>query len=171
MRPMTRWLLVALALLVMVVSAPKVHALWQGSLSLSDFAVAQGGERRTVTLADGGSTEVVVHRKDKWCQCPGLGVIVQSPSARGDSIFMLTDALFRAFKEEARRETGHRRCLTVTVEVGDGMRAPWVDRQVHGMSLWRRKGDQKFVLGGYDWSTPQETVRLLRASWPRTGTL
>lgn len=171
MRPMTRWLLVALALVTALYATPKAYGLYLASLSLSDLAVHFDGERRTVKLADGKTVGVVVHRKEKWCQCPGLGVIVQSPSANADSIFVLTDALFRAFQAEARREVGYRRCLTVTVEVGDGTRAPWVDRQVHHMSLWRRKGDQKFMLGSYSWSTPMETRRLLRASWPREGTL
>lgn len=171
MRPMTRWLLVALALVVALYATPKAHSLYLASLSLSDLAVRFDGERRTMQLADGRSLEVVVHRKEEWCQCPGLGVIVQSRSANADSIFMLTDALFRAFQSEARREVGHRRCLTVTVEVGDGMRAPWVDREVHHMSLWRRKGDQKFILGSYSGSTPMETRRLLRTAWAPPGTL
>lgn len=171
MRPMTRWLLVALALVVALFATPRVHALWQASLSLSDLAVSYGGERRTVTLPDGRAIEVVVHRKEKWCQCPGLGVIAQSPSGNGDSLFVLADALLREFRPEAARETGIKRCLTVTLEVGDGMRPPWVERDVHDVSLWRRKSDQKWVGVGYSTGTPRETVRRLRAAWPRTGTL
>jgi hypothetical protein len=171
MRPMTRWLLVALVLVAALFAAPKAHSLYLASLPLSDLAVRFDGEPRTVKLADGRTVEVVVHRKAKWCQCPGLGVIAQSPSANPDSLFQLTDALFRAFKSEAARETGYLRCLTVTLEVGDGMRGPWVERHVPSASLWRRSGDQKWVLFRTDWSTPRETRRLLRASWPREGTL
>lgn len=171
MRLTTRWLLAALALVAVAYGAPKARALYLGSLSLSDLAIHFGGEPRSVKLADGRTVDVVVHRKDKWCQCPGLGVIAQAPSSHPDSLFKLTDELFRAFKTEAGRETGIRRCLTVTLEVGDGMRGPWVERHVPVASLWRRKPDDMWVLFNTDWSTPRETRRLLRASWPRTGTI
>jgi hypothetical protein len=168
---MTRWLLVVLVLLAAFYATPKAHALYLRSLSLSDLAARYDGERRTVKVANGSTVDVVVHRKEKWCQCPGLGVIAQAPSADPDSLFQLTDALFRAFQNEAARENGTRRCLTVTLELGDGMRSPWAERHGLSASLWRRNSDQKWVGFSSRWDTPVKTRRLLREAWPQTGTL
>lgn len=166
---MTRWLLAALAAVVALFATPKLHALYLSSLPLTDFIESQGGERRLVRIAGGQSIEVVVHRKDRWMQCPGLGVAAQASSVSGDSIVFLADALFRAFRDEAAREAPNRRCLTLTLELGSGRPDPLRQRDTLAFSLWRRQTDQRWIL----FTTPTSELldraarRTLRERWPK----
>lgn len=166
---MTRWLLVVLVFVVTLFATPKLHALYLSSLPLTDLIESQGGERRLVRIAGGHSVQVVVHRKDRWLQCPGLGVAAQAPNARGDSLVFLADALFRAFRDEAAREAPNRRCLTVTLELGAGRQDPLRPRETLAFSLWRRQTDQRWIL----FTTPTTDAldraarRMLRERWPK----
>ena len=111
---------------------------------------------------------VVVHRKEKWCQCPGLGVAAQVPSLGGASAVGLANALFEAFLGEAAQEPEPRRCLTVTLEVGAGRHWPWVRPSHYAFSIWRRRTDDRWVL--FQYAVPPSERRaaaaLLHARWP-----
>lgn len=165
---MTRWLLVTLAFVLTLFITPKLHALYMNSLSLTDLAESEGGTRRIVRIAGGESIEVVVHRSDTWCHCPGLGIAAQSRSASPDSMVLLADALFRAFRDEAAREPVARRCLTVTLQPGVGRQDPMNPRTHYGFSLWRRRTDGWWVI----FTTSGESAvrsaagRTLGALWP-----
>src|SRR5688500_71434 len=100
-RPTTRYLLATLAFVLTLFVTPKVHALYLRTLPLTDLMESEGGERRIVRIGGGESLEVVVFRNDK---CTGLGVAAQSRTANADSLVLLADALFRAFRAEAARE-------------------------------------------------------------------
>lgn len=169
MRPMTRWLLLTLAFVLTLFVTPKVHALYLGTLPLTDLVASEGGERRIVRIAGPESVEVVVHRNDQWCKCPGLGVAAQSRSANADSIVLLADALFRAFRDEAAREPAAHRCLTVALEPGIGRQDPINRREQYEFSLWRRRADQRWVLFSIagDSDVQATARRLLGARWPR----
>lgn len=166
---MTRWLLVTLVFVLTLFVTPKLHALYMSSLSLTELVEAEGGERRMVRIAGGESIEVVVHRSESWCHCPGIGVAAQSRSADPDSIVLLADALFRAFRAEAAREPARHRCLTVTLQPGVGRQDPMHPRQQHSFSLWRRRADERWVLftttGGS--AVGSEARRTLNALWPQ----
>lgn len=166
---MTRWLLVTLAFVLTLFITPKLHALYMSSLPLTDLVESDGGARRIVRIAGGGSIEVVVHRNEKWMHCPGLGIAAQSLSAEPDSIGLLADALFRAFRDEAAREPAKRRCLTVMLEPGVGRQDPMNQRQQYGFSLWRRRADERWVLFTTSGESPvrAEAGRTLRALWPQ----
>lgn len=168
-RPMTRWLLVTLAFVLTLFITPKLHALYMNSLSLTDLVESEGGSRRLVRIAGGESIEVVVHRHETWSHCPGLGVVAQSRSESPDSIALLADALFRAFRDEAAREPVRHRCLTVTLEAGIGRQDPMSPRRQYGFSLWRRLADERWVLFTTSGARPvrSEAGRTLRALWPR----
>lgn len=169
MRPTTRWLLVTLAFVLTLFITPKLHALYMNSLSLNDLAESEGGERRVVRIAGGEWMDVVVHRNETWCHCPGLGVTAQSRSADPDSMVLLADALFRAFRDEAAREPVERRCLTVTLQPGVGRQDPMHPRTHHSFSLWRRRTDERWVLfttsGGS--AVRSAAGRTLSALWPQ----
>ncbi|HUR91585.1 MAG TPA: hypothetical protein VMY38_02815 [Gemmatimonadaceae bacterium] len=167
MRPTTRYLLVALAFVLTLFVTPKVHALYLSSLPLTDLVESEGGERRIVRIAGGESIEVVVHRHGG---CPGLGVAAQSRSANADSLVLLADALFRAFRDEGAREPKTHRCLTVTLEPGIGRQDPINRREQYEFSLWRRRTDQRWVLFavGGDREVQATAQRMLGARWPRT---
>ncbi len=169
MRPLTRWLLVTLAFVLTLFITPKLHALYMNSLSLTELVESEGGERRIVRVAGGETMEVVVHRKEHWCQCPGLGVAAQSRSADADSLVLLADALFRAFRDEAAREPTERRCLTVTLEPGVGRRDPMNRREQYMFSLWRRRTDQRWVLFtmSANIGVQPKASGTLRALWPQ----
>ena len=166
---MTRWLLVTLAFVLTLFVTPKLHALYMSSLSLTDLAESEGGARRVVRIAGGESIEVVVHRSDSWCHCPGLGIAAQSRSTDPDSIVLLADALFRAFRDEAAREPVNRRCLTVTLEPGVGRQDPMNPRKQHGFSLWRRRADERWVLftTSGESAVRSAAVRTLGVLWPQ----
>lgn len=166
---MTRWLLAALAFVLTLFVTPKLHALYLGSLPLTDLIESQGGERRLVRIAGGETVEVVVHHKEKWSQCPGLGVAAQARSMRGDSLVLLTDALFRAFRDEAAKEPPNQRCLTVTLDLGAGRQDPMNRRETLAFSLWRRQTDQRWILFTMPSSSTidVEARRMLRARWPK----
>lgn len=166
---MTRWLLVTLAFVLTLFVTPKLHALYMNSLSLTELAESEGGERRIVRIAGGESIEVVVHRSESWCHCPGLGVAAQSRSAEPDSIVLLADALFRAFRDEATREPARRRCLTVTLQPGVGRQDPMNPRTHYGFSLWRRRTDERWVLftTSGESAVRSEAVKTLGALWPQ----
>ena len=166
---MTRWLLVTLAFVLTLFITPKLHALYMNSRSLTDLAESEGGARRIVRIAGGESIEVVVHRSDTWCHCPGLGIAAQSRSADPDSIVLLADALFRAFRDEAAREPARRRCLTVTLEPGVGRQDPMNPRKHYGFSLWRRRADERWVLftTSGESAVRSAAVRTLGALWPQ----
>lgn len=166
---MTRWLLVTLTFVLTLFVTPKLHALYLSTLPLTDFIESQGGERRLVRIAGGQTIEVVVHHEDQWCQCPGLGVAAQAPHANGDSLVLLADALFLAFRDEAAKEPANRRCLTVTLERGAGRQDPLNPRETIAFSLWRRQTDQRWVLFTMPSSSSirPEARRLLRARWPK----
>jgi hypothetical protein len=166
---MTRWLLVTLAFVLTLFVTPKLHALYMGSLSLTDLAESEGGARRVVRIAGGESIEVVVHRSDTWCLCPGLGIAAQSRSADPDSIVLLADALFRAFRDEAAREPARHRCLTVTLEPGIGRQDPMNPRKQYGFSLWRLRADERWVLftTSGESAVRSEAGRTLGALWPQ----
>ena len=169
MRPTTRYLIAALAFVLTLFVTPKVQALYLNTLPLTDLVESEGGERRIVRIAGGESVEVVVHRDDRWSKCAGLGVAAQSASANADSLVSLTDALFRAFRDEAAREPKTHRCLTVTLEPGIGRQDPINRREQYEFSLWRRRTDQRWVL----FTVPGErevqatAQRLLATRWPR----
>lgn len=172
MRPTTRYLLATLTFVLTLFVTPKVHALYRNTLPLIDLVEAEGGERRIVRIAGSESVEVVVHRDERWSRCRGLGVAAQSRSANADSLVLLADALFRAFKDEAAREPATRRCLTVTLEPGIGRHDPINGREQFEFSLWRRRADQRWVL--YNVVSPDAEVeavarRALRARWPRNA--
>lgn len=169
MRPLTRWLLVALVFVFALFVTPKLHALYQGSLSLTDIVASQGGERRIVRISGGESAEVVVHRQEYWSHCPGLGVVAQSRSARPDSLILLADALFRAFRDEAAKEPPDHRCMTVTLEPGVGRQDPLNPREQYAFSLWRSRRDQRWVLFTVpeDAAIHSRAMRVLGARWPR----
>lgn len=166
---MTRWLLVTLAFVLTLFVTPKLHALYMNSLSLTDIVESEGGARRVVRIAGGESIEVVVHRDERWSHCPGLGVAAQSRSAEPDSIGLLADALFRAFRDEAAREPVKRRCLTVMLEPGIGRHDPMNPRKQYGFSLWRRRADERWVLFTTSGESPglADAGRTLRALWPQ----
>lgn len=169
MRPMTRWLLVTLAFVLTLFVTPKLHALYMGSLPLTDLVESEGGARRMVRIAGGESIEVVVHRSERWSHCPGLGIAAQSRSTDPDSIVLLADALFRAFRDEAAREPARRRCLTVTLEPGIGRQDPMNPRKQYGFSIWRRRTDERWVLftTSGESSVRSEAGRTLGALWPQ----
>jgi hypothetical protein len=166
---MTRWLLVTLAFVLTLFITPKLHALYMSSLSLTELVESEGGERRIVRIAGGETMEVVVHRQEQWCLCPGLGVAAQSRAVNADSLVFLADALFRAFRDEAAREPAHRRCLTVTLQPGVGRQDPMNPRQSYSFSLWRRRADQRWVLFTTpgDSAVQPEASRILGALWPQ----
>jgi hypothetical protein len=168
-RPLTRWLLVTLVFVLTLFVTPKVHALYMNSLSLTELAESEGGEPRIVRIAGGESIDVVVHRSETWCHCPGLGVAAQSRSADPDSIVLLADALFRAFRDEAAREPARRRCLTVTLQLGIGRQDPMNPRKQYGFSLWRRRTDERWVLftTSGESAVRSEAQRTLGALWPQ----
>ena len=165
---MTRWLLVTLAFVLTLFITPKLHALYMNSRSLTDLVESDGGARRFVRIAGGESIEVVVHRSEAWSHCPGLGVVAQSRSADPDSIALLADGLFRAFRDEAAREPAKRRCLTVMLEPGVGRQDPMSPRRQYGFSLWRRRADERWVLftTSGEGAASSEAGRTLRALWP-----
>lgn len=167
---MTRWLLVTLAFVLTLFITPKVHALYMSSLSLTDLVASEGGARRFVRIAGGESIEVVIHREEAWSHCPGLGVAAQSRSADPDSIALLADALFRAFRGEAAREPAKRRCLTVMLEPGIGRQDPMNPRKQYGFSLWRRRSDERWVLftTSGDGAVRSDAGRRLGVLWPQT---
>lgn len=166
---MTRWLLVTLAFVLTLFVTPKLHALYMNSLSLTDVVESKGGARRFVRIAGPESVEVVVHRDEAWSHCPGLGVVAQSRSADPDSMALLADGLFRAFRDEAAREPAKRRCLTVMVEPGIGRHDPMSPRKQYGFSLWRRRADERWVLftTSGDGAAHLEAERTLRTLWPQ----
>lgn len=167
---MTRWLLVTLAFVLTLFITPKLHALYMGSLPLTDLVEREGGARRVVRIAGGESVEVVVHRNETWSHCPGLGVAAQSRSAAPDSIALLADALFRAFRDEAAREPAKRRCLTVMLEPGLGRQDPMNPRTQYGFSLWRRRADERWVLftTSGESSVRSAVAQTLRTLWPQS---
>ena len=171
MRPTTRYLIATLAFVLTLFVTPKVQALYLSTLPLTDFIESEGGERRIVRVSGGESAEVVVHRDERWSKCAGLGVAAQSRSANADSLVLLADALFRAFRDEAAREPKTHRCLTVTLEPGIGRQDPINRRKQYEFSLWRRRTDQRWVL----FSVPDEreveatAQRMLGARWPRVA--
>lgn len=169
MRPTTRYLLAALAFVLALFVTPKLHALYLGSLPLIDLVESEGGERRIVRIAGGESVEVVVHHDERWSRCRGLGVAAQSRSANADSVVLLADALFRAFRAEAAREPAVYRCLTVTIEPGIGRQDPINGREQYQFSLWRRRSDQRLVLYNVVASGEVSAAaqRVLGARWPR----
>lgn len=169
MRPTTRYLLAALVFVLTLFVTPKVHALYLGTLPLIDLVESEGGERRIVRIADGQSVEVVVHHDERWSRCHGLGVAAQSRSANADSLVLLADALFRAFRDEAAREPAAHRCLTVTLEPGIGRQDPINRREQYEFSLWRRRADQRWVLYNVvaDDEVQAAARRVLGPRWPR----
>jgi hypothetical protein len=166
---MTRWLLVTLAFVLTLFITPKLHALYMSTLSLTDLVESEGGARRFVRIAGGESIEVVIHRNEAWSHCPGLGIAAQSRSADPDSIVLLADALFRAFRDEAAREPARRRCLTVTLEPGVGRQDPMNPRKQYGFSLWRRRADERWVLftTSGESAVRSAAARRLGALWPQ----
>lgn len=169
MRPTTRYLLAALTFVLTLFVTPKVHALYIGTLPLTDLVESEGGERRVVRIAGGESVEVVVHRNERWMTCHGLGVVAQSRSANADSLVLLADALFLAFRDEAAREPVTNRCLTVMLEPGVGRQDPINRREQFDFTLWRRRADQRWVLFTVTADPEVEATaqRVLGARWPR----
>lgn len=171
MRPTTRYLLAALTFVLTLFVTPKVHALYLGTLPLTDLVESEGGERRIVRIGGGESVEVVVHRDERWMKCPGLGVVAQSRSANADSLVLLADAVLLAFRDEAAREPATRRCMTVMLEAGLGRQDPINKRERVEFTLWRRRTDQRWVLFGVEGDAAVEATarRVLGARWPRTS--
>lgn len=169
MRPTTRYLLAALTFVLTLFVTPKVHALYLGTLPLTDLVESEGGERRVVRIAGGESVEVVVHRNERWMKCPGLGVAAQSRNANADSLVLLADAIFLAFRDDAAREPASNRCLTVTLEPGIGRQDPINRREQFEFTLWRRRTDQRWVLFSVAGGPEVEATarRVLGARWPR----
>ena len=171
MRPTTRYLLAALTFVLTLFVTPKVHALYLNTLPLTDLVESEGGERRIVRIAGGEAVEVVVHRDDRWMSCHGLGVAAQSRTANADSLVLLADALFLAFRDEAAREPVMKRCLTVTLEPGIGRQDPINRREQFQFTLWRRRIDQRWVLFSASGDPEVEATarRVLGARWPRSS--
>lgn len=171
MRPTTRYLLAALAFVLTLFVTPKVHALYLNTLPLIDLVESEGGERRIVRIAGGESIEVVVHRDERWMSCRGLGVAAQSRTANADSLVLLADALFLAFRDEAAREPVMNRCLTVALEPGIGRQDPINRREQFQFTLWRRRIDQRWVLFRVTGDPELEVTaqRVLGARWPRNA--
>lgn len=171
MRPTTRYLLAALAFVLTLFVTPKVQALYLSTLPLTDLVESEGGERRIVRIAGGESIEVVVHRDERWMSCRGLGVAAQSRTANADSLVLLADALFLAFRDEAAREPVMNRCLTVTLEPGIGRQDPVNRREQFQFTLWRRRIDQRWVLFRVagDAAIEATAQRVLGARWPRSA--
>lgn len=169
MRPTTRYLLAALAFVLTLFFTPKVHALYLGTLPLTDLVESEGGERRVVRIAGSESVEVVLHRNERWMTCPGLGLAAQSRSANADSLVLLADALFLAFRDEAAREPASNRCLTVALEPGVGRQDPINRREQFEFTLWRRRADQRWVLFSVAGDPEVEATarRVLGTRWPR----
>ena len=169
MRPTTRYLLAALTFVLTLFVTPKVQALYLSTLPLTDLVESEGGERRVVRIAGGESIEVVVHRNERWMRCPGLGVAAQSRTDNADSLVLLADALFLAFRDEAAREPVANRCLTVMLEPGIGRQDPINRRDQFEFSLWRRRADQRWVLYSVAGDPEVEAAarRVLGARWPR----
>ena len=170
LRPTTRYLIAALAFVLTLFVTPKVQALYLNTLPLTDLVESEGGERRIVRVGGGESVEAVVHRDERWSRCAGLGVVAQSRSANADSLVLLADALFRAFRDEAGREPQTHRCLTLTLEPGIGRQDPINRREQYEFSLWRRRTDQRWVLFTVPGERELEATaqRLLGARWPRS---
>lgn len=169
MRPTTRYLLAALTFVLTLFVTPKVHALYLGTLPLTDLVESEGGERRVVRIAGGESVEVVVHRDERWMKCPGLGIVAQSRSENADSLVLLADALFLAFRDEAAREPVVYRCMTVMLEPGIGRHDPINKRERVEFTLWRLRTDHRWVLFGVEGDAEVEATarRVLGARWPR----
>jgi len=156
------------AVLATLVGAVYVPSWLAGSLPLTAGIAAAGGTWRVTELPGRGTVNVVLHRKEKWCQCPGLGLAAQLATPGADSAVVLAHALFEAFVVEAAREPEPRRCLTVTLEVGTGRHWPWVQPSHYSYSLWRRRTDDRWV--PFQYSGPPGGRRTawswLRARWP-----
>ena len=169
--PMTRarlllWLIGGTGLLMLsgLVGAAALGA----GLPVTEAIVRNGGQRRAVALGGGASTAIVVHRKEKWCQCPGVGVATQLPAASADSAVRLAVALFPLLAEEASREPEPRRCLTILVEQGSGRTWPWHVRPQVTLAWWRRTDGQWVA---FQYRVPESARGAIRseflARWPQ----
>lgn len=136
-------ILVVGAVVASLAAALNVPTWLRATLPLTAAIAADGGTWRVTELPGRGTMNVVVHRKERWCQCPGLGVAAQLANAGADSAVVLANALFEAFLGEAAQEPEPRRCLTVTLEVGAGRHWPWVRPSHYALAIWRRQTDDR----------------------------
>lgn len=114
-------LLLPLALAVALLYAgPR---LWRNAVPLPTALAAQGGVWRTVALGEHDSLPVVVHQIDGYSFRPGIGVAFRAPPQDPGTLAALAERIARAFFDDVARHEGQ--FITVIVDVGEGLRAPW----------------------------------------------